>query len=63
MLDRENNVITDLSQLKEWKILELTRFKPGVVQYRAMRKSGSKMEHITGYAKDEVFKSMQLPKD
>lgn len=61
-LDREHNVITDLNQLEGWIVQELTRWKPGVVQYRATRRiAAHPAEQIIGYAKDEVFAAMQLP--
>ncbi len=67
-LDADNNVITDLAQLKEWTIVELVRHRPGVVKYIAQRHSppphgstGGGLIQIIGYAKDAVFAAVQLP--
>jgi hypothetical protein len=65
-LDRENNVITDLSELSGWEIMELRRHKPGVVRWAAERNklptqySPNGRERREGYAKDEVFARLQI---
>ncbi len=63
-LDADNNVITDIAQLNGWTVIELIRHKPGVVKYIAQRHSVATqgMVQIIGYAKDEVFAAVQLPK-
>jgi len=60
-LDREHNVITRIEQLDGWRITGLRRWKEGVVQYAAFRKTGSSAEQKIGYAKDEVFADLQIP--
>jgi hypothetical protein len=61
-LDFQNNVITHITMLAGWEIIELLRWKPGVVQYIAERTLRGKRERQIGYAKDEVFSRLQLPK-
>ncbi len=63
-LNREHNVVTDIAQLNGWTIVELIRHRPGVVKYIAQRHAvaTSGMLQIIGYAKDEVFTRLQLPK-
>lgn len=56
-LNEQYNVITSLGELSGWTILELERFKPGVVRFHACMGNFFKI----GYAKDEVFYSVQLP--
>ena len=56
-----HNVIESLDQLTGYTITEIRRHKPGVVQYFAIRKTRYGAEQIIGYAKDEVFQSVQLP--
>lgn len=51
----EHNCIEHLIELAGWDVVELKRWKPGVVQYRARRISGSCAEQKIGYAKDSVF--------
>lgn len=58
--NRENNVITSISQLREWEILLLERWKPGVVRFHARRASGSGFDFQMGYAKDEIFDVFQI---
>lgn len=60
-LNRAKNVIENLNELSGWEILFLERFKPGVVRYHARRQLKHGCEFELGYAKDEVFKSVQLP--
>ena len=60
-LNREHNVITSIEQLDGWRITGLRRWKDGVVQYTAFRKTGSSAEQKIGYAKDEVFANLQIP--
>lgn len=59
--DFTHNVITSINMLAGWEIIELIRWKPGVVQYIAERSLHEKRERMIGYAKDEVFASVQLP--
>tara|TARA_R110000850_G_C9996151_1_gene468178 strand:+ start:12051 stop:12341 length:291 start_codon:yes stop_codon:yes gene_type:complete len=63
MLNAENNVVTAIEQLVSWTVTGMTRHKPGVVKYTATRKTPNGHEHITGYCKDEVFSTYQLPKE
>jgi hypothetical protein len=60
-LDFVNNVITSINMLAGWKIIELLRWKTGVVKYIAERSLHGRRERQIGYAKDEVFESLQLP--
>jgi len=60
-LDFVNNVVTSINKLAGWEIVELLRWKPGVVKYIAERSLHGKRERQIGYAKDEVFASVQLP--
>ena len=60
-LNREHNVITDIAELDGWRITGLRRWKEGVVQYTAFRKTGATAEQKIGYAKDEVFAHLQIP--
>jgi hypothetical protein len=62
-LNREHNVIEDLSELTGWQITGLRRWKDGVVQYTAFRRNGASAEQKMGYAKDEVFSAVQLPQN
>lgn len=61
--EKEPHVITDLLELAGWTVLELRRWKPGVVQVHARiswtgRRPARKM---VAYAKDSVFAAVQLP--
>lgn len=60
-LDFVHNVITHINMLAGWEIIELLRWKPGVVKYIAERSINGGRERQIGYAKDEVFASLQLP--
>ena len=60
-LNRDHNVITDIVELDGWRITGLSRWKEGVVQYTAFRKTGATAEQVIGYAKDEVFAHLQIP--
>jgi len=60
-LDLGHNVITHIDQLDGWRITGLRRWKGGVVQYTAFRKTGASAEQKIGYAKDEVFAHLQIP--
>jgi|11BtaG_2_1085332.scaffolds.fasta_scaffold63884_3 hypothetical protein len=63
-LDQNHNVIKDISELIGWTVTGLRRWKVGVVQYTAIQKfSVAITKHKIGYAKDEVFSSLQLPLD
>lgn len=61
-LDRAYNVIHSVLELKGWDVVELERYKPGVVRYRAQRPIRNGVEQRIGFAKDEVFSVWQLPK-
>lgn len=56
-LNRKYNVIDSLEPLSGWNILLLERWKPGVVRFHARRGNEFQM----GFAKDEIFKVLQLP--
>jgi hypothetical protein len=60
-LDLGHNVITHIDQLDGWRITGLRRWKEGVVQYTAFRKTVASAEQKIGYAKDEVFAHLQIP--
>lgn len=62
-LDFANNVITSINMLAGWEIIELLRWKEGVVKYIAERSLHGKWERQIGYARDEVFTRVQLPID
>jgi len=59
--DLIHNVIHSIKMLSGWDIIALDRWKPGVVKYTAERTLHGRRERQIGYAKDEVFESLQLP--
>jgi hypothetical protein len=56
-----HNVIDSIKMLAGWDIVSLDRWKHGVVKYTAERTLHGMRERQIGYAKDEVFESLQLP--
>lgn len=57
-LNKKYGVIESLRELEGFTIVELSRYKSGVVRYRATK---GMTEHRMGFAKDEVFAGAQLP--